>query len=188
MTANDLATIFSQLPDFSERFCRCVRHAVNWVIDNEYTGRTHISELGKAEKTMIGTKLEMVLVKEFAFERHDVLDCQIRGVPFDIKFSCQQSIMIPIECYSMEGFCLCTELADNVISVGVLKAELSNLTKGHNRDLKKSISKEGRKTIAWLIKENFEELPLLGPNSYAMYKQSRQPVPLAATLYWSRAS
>tara|TARA_Y100000034_G_C6896919_1_gene413723 strand:+ start:208 stop:735 length:528 start_codon:yes stop_codon:yes gene_type:complete len=153
-----LVSQLKDIPQFNDRIASCAKQAIEFVLDPIYTSRKSIEELSKTEKTIIGTKYEQVLTTEFNFDEDSILDCQLNSIPFDIKFSCRGRWMIPQECYKIQGLCLCTELNDDTLSVGVIKTSPENLTKGQNQDKKLTISKKGRANMNWLIQNKKIEI------------------------------
>jgi len=61
-----------------------IRAAIDEVIDAPHTGRVHVSELEKTEKTYIGTKVE-ILVRDFFRLPKGILDLTIDGLDVDVN-------------------------------------------------------------------------------------------------------
>lgn len=145
------------IPNFEKRVGNSIRKSLDEVIDGARTGRWSITDLEKTEKTYIGTKIEIVLRAELCLERGDKLDTKICGKEVDIKWSLTAAWMIPTECVG--EICLLVTADDqrSRFSVGLITATKECLNTGTNKDDKATISKEGKKTIVWLVQNG--ELP-----------------------------
>ena len=72
---------------FEERFAAAIRQSFDEVFDGQRTGRYRIEQLGKAEKTYIGTKVEIVVQDEFGLQRGRRLDYLVDEQEVDSKWS-----------------------------------------------------------------------------------------------------
>jgi hypothetical protein len=136
---------------FEERYAQVVREAIDYVIDKSKTGRTHLSQAEKSEKTHFGSKVESYLRIEFGWSKGDKLDFVLSNVEFDSKATTAENWMIPTE--AVGEICLLTRIQEsiNVFHAGLLRANEENLNKGFNKDRKRSVSAAGRGSIQWLI-------------------------------------
>lgn len=82
-----LATWFESESDTRERFRWALRDSLDELLDGQRTGRWAYQHLSKAEKTYLGTAVEVNLTKEFEFPNGDHLDWKIDGTDVDCKFS-----------------------------------------------------------------------------------------------------
>lgn len=130
-----------------------LRQAMDEVIDMPRTGRYCLEQVEKTEKTYIGTKVEIVLMHELGLEHGDKLDARVDGHEVDIKNTTGTNWMIPRE--ALDEICLLVQASDEkgTFSVGLLRCSEENLSKGGNRDQKKSVSASGKKNILWLVKD-----------------------------------
>ncbi|HSG70790.1 MAG TPA: NaeI family type II restriction endonuclease [Planctomycetaceae bacterium] len=150
------ATILELDPQ-GERIGSILRQTLDQLYDGQHTGRYRWDQLHKTEKTHCGTLVEINLHREFGFEDGASMDYRIGGIDVDCKYS--QSIggwMIPLE--AMGHLCLLI-WADDQLSrwrLGIVRIEEAILSKGGNRDSKRSISASGRERIQWI----FEDAPL----------------------------
>lgn len=139
------------IPDFEQRFSSIIRKAIDYVIDAENTGRTSLSQASKPEKTIFGTKIETYAQIEFGWPSDQKLDFKIDGIAFDAKATVGNTWMIPTEAF--DAICLLIRISEalGTFEVGLLRALGTNLTKGANKDQKKSVSAGGKSNILWLI-------------------------------------
>ncbi len=143
-----------QLDPTGERAAKVLRDTLDQLYDGLHTGRYRWDQLHKTEKTHCGTLVEINLHREFEFGDGVAMDYCIAGADVDCKYS--QSIggwMIPPE--SMGHLCLVISAEDQSgkWSLGVVRISDAILTQGNNRDAKKTISAEGRKSITWLQRD-----------------------------------
>jgi hypothetical protein len=164
--------------NFQEIVSGAIREAIDTVIDGQKTLRWKISDLEKTEKTYIGTRVEIELKWRLALQKGKELDIGVEGEEVDIKFSLNKQWMIPTE--AVGKLCLVVSADDDKseFAIGIVRANKSNLGKGENKDKKKSLSKEGREKIQWLVekgqlKENF--LLHLDPKILAKVMDQKTP-------------
>ncbi len=139
------------------RIGRVLRSTFDQLYDGQRTGRYRWDQLYKTEKTHCGTLVEINLQREFRFDDGIKLDYCIAGTEVDCKYS--QSIggwMIPTE--AMGHICMLVWASDrrSTWSMGLIRIDDRVLTKGRNRDAKRSITAQGRRRIRWV----FHEKPL----------------------------
>ncbi|MAZ90802.1 MAG: hypothetical protein CMH94_08455 [Oceanicaulis sp.] len=129
------------------------RQAFDELVDTPRTRRFRFSELDPNEKAVLGIKVEAALRQLLDFPRGK-LDFRIGPHDVDVKFTSGNNWMIPPE--AIGHACILTK-ADPVssrFSFGLAIASDSNLTKGENRDRKRSFSSAGRANVHWIA---FEE-------------------------------
>lgn len=141
-----------QLDPSGERTAAVLRHTFDQLYDGRNTGRYRWDQLHKTEKTHCGTLVEINLHREFEFGDGVTMDYEIAGVDVDCKYS--QTVggwMIPPE--SMGHLCLVVSAEDqsSTWNLGVVRIEDGILSKGGNRDAKRSITAAGRSSIRWLF-------------------------------------
>ncbi|MDI2031582.1 NaeI family type II restriction endonuclease [Saccharopolyspora sp. TS4A08] len=91
---------FDQQQDARERFRWTLRDSLDELLDGQRTGRWCYQHLSKAEKTHLGTAIEVNLTKEFEFDSGVDLDWRISGQDLDCKFSREFGAWeIPMEMY-----------------------------------------------------------------------------------------
>ena len=127
-----------------------IRRAFDWVIDGPRTGRYSIEQLKTSEKIYIGNRVEHEILHELELPKVPPLDTVISGAEVDIKFSLEQSWMIPPE--AIGKLCLIVSANDHrsVFNVGLLRVLPQWLGEGKNRDKKLGITVAGRKAIDWI--------------------------------------
>lgn len=143
----------SSMPGFAERSQKVVREAVDQVLQGDETARCSISELTPEEKKHIGTKVEHGLKREFfANRKGEHLDTIVDGVEVDIKNTVGETWMIPPE--ATNRLCILSAIDERSqrYSIGLLRAAMSLLNKP-NQDQKRSLSKKGRDSIRWIVKD-----------------------------------
>lgn len=112
-----------------------------------------LSELEGCEKTYIGTRVEKQFLRAFDLIKCKPLDTTVAGHPIDLKFTLGNNWMIPPECVGHFCILIKADYNQRKYSMGIFHAREENLTKGANRDRKRSVSKVGKETINWLAKD-----------------------------------
>ena len=152
-----LKAVYDELwakPNLGATFATAIRQAIDEVIDGPRTGRFLFAELEKTEKTYVGTRIEIVVRSALDLERRGRLDTEVAGYPMDIKWSASQGWMIPTE--AVDELCLVVGTraqGGEVFDVGLIRCTPEVLTRGSNKDKKRSLSKDGRKRTLWLVRE-----------------------------------
>jgi hypothetical protein len=136
------------------------KNALNEVLDGYRTNRITIEELEKTEKTYIGTKVEILIRNYFRFQK-GTLDLKINGRDVDIKNTIGRNWMIPPE--AIGKTCILVALDNEYCWLGVIIASTKNLTKGANRDGKRSVSAAGLKNVHWILSK--EPYPVIKEGS-----------------------
>ena len=143
---------------------RTFRETYDQLYDGMHTGRYRWDQLHKTEKTHFGTLIEINLRRALDGFLSDglVMDFKVhlpaepsRDLPevnaeVDCKFS--QTLfawMIPNEAVGHWAMVCHASDEDSTWSVGFVHISPKILTKGGNRDQKRSIKKDGRQAIAW---------------------------------------
>lgn len=135
-----------------ERIGLVLRQTLDQLYDGQHTGRYRWDQLHKTEKTHCGTLVEINLHREFEFADGEKMDYQISGIDVDCKYS--QSIggwMIPNE--AMGHLCLLLSADDqtSIWSLGIVRITDNILSRGGNRDSKRTITSAGRQSINWIF-------------------------------------
>jgi hypothetical protein len=143
--------------DLEAVFARAVRKAIDEVIDGARTGRFTYKELEPQEKTYIGTRIEIVVRTELDLLPEGKLDTEISGHPVDFKWSAKGNWMIPREAVGEMCLVLSGDESGGTFSVGLVRCLDERLNPGSNQDAKRTLSKEGKSGIRWLVDEG--ELP-----------------------------
>lgn len=132
--------------------------AIDYVLDGD-----SFDDLEGCVKTFIGTKFEKNFVRmmNLPYGKMHILDTNIAGYDIDIKFTLGNNWMIPPECINQ--FCLLCQVSypNQTYRFGLFQANPEFLTKGFNRDQKRSVSAFGKKSIDWLLWDQ----PVLPPST-----------------------
>jgi hypothetical protein len=131
-----------------------LRSTFDQLYDGARTGRYRWDQLHKTEKTHFGTLVEINLQRAFKFPDGTTLDYTISGIEVDCKFS--QTMfgwMIPPE--ARGELCLAVWASDveSRWSMGLVRASLTHLNQGGNRDGKATLNDAGRCAIRWIYKD-----------------------------------
>ncbi|EEB64047.1 NaeI family type II restriction endonuclease [Corynebacterium amycolatum] len=144
-----------------DRFAKVFRETYYLLYNGQKTGRYRWEQLYKTEKTHFGTLIEIAIRHEFAeiiddgIQKH--LDYRIAGIDVDCKFSMNKgSWMIPVEAENEIIIGLHSSDEDSCFSVCVERASSDKLTKGGNRDRKRTFTRSARSGIDWI----FDDAPL----------------------------
>ncbi|MFW9213869.1 NaeI family type II restriction endonuclease [Corynebacterium amycolatum] len=144
-----------------DRFAKVFRETYYLLYNGQKTGRYRWEQLYKTEKTHFGTLIEIAIRHEFAeiiddgIQKH--LDYRIAGIDVDCKFSMNKgSWMIPVEAENEIIIGLHSSDEDSCFSVCVERASSDKLTKGGNRDRKRTFTRSARSGIDWI----FDDTPL----------------------------
>ncbi len=142
--------------DFAAKVSSSVYGAFAKVLEDDET----LDDICAPSKTFIGTTFEKKLLKALGLPcnagratkhlgiKHDT---RIAGYDVDIKFTIGNNWMIGPECVS--AYCLLARANYDAqtFSLGLFHALPEHLTPGANRDKKRSVSKEGKTNISWLV-------------------------------------
>ncbi|MDA2810979.1 NaeI family type II restriction endonuclease [Nocardiopsis sp. RSe5-2] len=138
-----------------EIFGRVFRQAIDEVLDGQRTGRfdLYASNVAKTERTYLGTKVEIICQDEFGLDRGEVMDYRICGHEVDAKFSMTSRFSQAIPTEAVGRICLFMYAQDQKgeFSVGLMRPTDDVLNPGSNKDGKRTIKKEGRSKIRWLV-------------------------------------
>ncbi|MDO5029439.1 MAG: NaeI family type II restriction endonuclease [Corynebacterium sp.] len=144
-----------------DRFAKVFRETYYLLYNGQKTGRYRWEQLYKTEKTHFGTLIEIAIRHEFSdliddgIQKH--LDYRIGGIDVDCKFSMNKGAwMIPIEAENEIIIGLHSSDEDSCFSVCVERASSDKLTKGGNRDRKRTFTQAARSGIEWI----FDDAPL----------------------------
>ena len=151
---NEVVDAIRSLDPEGERIGNTIRRTFDQLYDGSRTGRYRWDELCKTEKTHCGTLIEINLQREFQFQDGITLDYQIATHEVDCKYS--QTLggwMIPQE--AMGHLCLLVTADDQAVtwSLGLIRITSAILSRGTNRDTKKTLSAAGRSAIEWLFRD-----------------------------------
>ncbi|TMP28907.1 hypothetical protein CWC00_20285 [Pseudoalteromonas rubra] len=130
-----------------------LRNALDEVIDMPRTNRYSIDELEKTEKTYIGTKVEIVFRDTFGLGKGRKLDLLIGEKEVDVKNTIGSNWTIPSEAVDEICILLLSNDSKSFFQFGLIICRDRVLNKGKNRDGKRTISKEGKNEILWLVKD-----------------------------------
>lgn len=136
-------------PDGS-RMSRVLRGTFDQLYDGQHTGRYHVGQLFKTEKTHFGTLVEINLQREFSFGNGNILDYLIMGHEVDCKFSHSGAWMLPMESFDQLILVLRADDKTSLWSAGVVRVTKENRRESENRDKKTGLNVVGRSRIVWL--------------------------------------
>lgn len=135
----------------AELFGKIIRQSLDEAIDGPRTGRWSIADLEKTEKTYVGTKIEIVARAALNLKQGKLMDTEIAGHPVDIKWSKKLAWQIPTEAVGHICLIIGTNERGSKFKVGLIRCYEDRLNPGKNKDMKRTISEEGRKHIRWLV-------------------------------------
>ncbi|KUP94718.1 type-2 restriction enzyme NaeI [Tritonibacter horizontis] len=130
-----------------------LRDCIDAVILTAKTGRRAYEDLEKTEKTYIGTRVEIEL-RALLGLRKGRLDTEILGQDVDIKHTMGSNWMIPTEAIDQPCLLVAADEPRARCYLGLIVARSAYLTRGQNKDAKRSISAEGFGDILWLLKDH----------------------------------
>jgi hypothetical protein len=151
-----IETALFSLGGTRDQFLAEVAEVVDGAIQYVLDGENDLDDLEACEKTYIGTKVEKRFLKHFGLPRktkkdkQTKLDTVVGGFDVDIKFTVGNNWMIPPEAVGEWCFLLRTDWPNRTVDLGILKMDVEKLTKGTNRDSKKSVNRFGKNHIVWL--------------------------------------
>lgn len=128
------------------------RQAIDELIDTPRTRRLKFKELDPNEKAVLGIRVEAALRQFLDFPRGK-LDFRIGPHDVDVKFTSRDNWMIPPEAVGHVCILCQADPARSIYSFGLAQMSEDNLTRGGNRDAKRTLSKAGKSRVSWLVKE-----------------------------------
>lgn len=161
--SQELATAMRNEDPDGSVFARLFRQSFDQIYDGQNTGRYSISQLSKTESAHIGSIVEINIRRAFdGFIRDGkVMDFDILGHEVDCKYSkAPFGWMIPSEALGHHAMVCHADDDKGMWRVGFVQIRDDILTRGGNRDGKRSISSQGRANISWA----FYDEPLI-PNT-----------------------
>ncbi len=157
-----VVTWFGLQDDLLGRIGRVVRGGIDDVLNTRYLNRVdiHGRDVGKTEKTHVGTRVEIRFLQEFALGRGATLDAVIDGVEVDVKFTLGTNWMIPRE--AIDRLCILIRADDrrSEFSAGILRCTRDRLTgpvddaEVKQGDRKRSVSADGKTYIRQLVPDD----------------------------------
>ncbi|WP_051695906.1 NaeI family type II restriction endonuclease [Streptomyces sp. NRRL S-244] len=135
-----------------------LRDAFDFVLDGTRTGRFDVRELSRAERSVIGVKVEQAITSALALERGVRMDLRHRGTEFDLRFSGRRGVWaIPPETYG--HICLLIH-ADDLHSrwgAGLLRIDPDLVLRpAGNRDGNRALRRTAMDRVRWL----HQDMPL----------------------------
>lgn len=135
------------------------RDAIDGVIDTPKTRRRAYADLGKVEKTYIGTRIEILLRAYLQAPEGKVLDLLLGGIETDIKHTMADNWMIPPEAHGHPCILTAADEAVGRCYFGIVVAHPHHLNPGKNRDGKQTLSPPGVASIRWILEGVAYPLP-----------------------------
>ncbi len=134
-------------------FAAMLRTCIDDVIMTPKTGRRSYEELEKTEKTYIGTRVEIDLRAWLGLPKGR-LDTRILGRDVDIKNTMGGNWMIPTEATGHPCILVAADEVRAHCYLGLIVARPEYLTRGQNKDAKKTVSAAGFGHIHWLLRNH----------------------------------
>ncbi|MDO5099366.1 MAG: NaeI family type II restriction endonuclease [Corynebacterium sp.] len=160
LTPDDVSiTLAQRLRNFDPAGEKCrnaIRKALDHIYDGQRTGRFSIDQVSKTEATHLGTMVEIYLRRALDGFLGDgeTMDFSVAGIDVDCKFSKNRfGWMIPTETVGNYAMVIHANDYECYWHLGFVYVTEDILTKGGNRDRKRSIAKQGRDAIAWCWQE-----------------------------------
>ncbi len=130
-----------------------IRNSFDQVYDGQRTGRFHLSQLSKTEKTNTGSLVEIWLARLLRLADGRALDFCIAGHDVDCKFSFRDGgWMLPPEVLGSIAILVTADDYSGQWSLGLLRITEDRTRNSRNRDAKTSLSASGRSDITWLFR------------------------------------
>lgn len=148
-----LVLAFQKVDPDGNRMARVFRESLDQIYDGQNTGRYSIEQLSKTESAHLGSIVEINICREFSdiITDGEFMDFEISNLNVDCKYSKNPfGWMIPMEALGHYGMLCHADDAKSTFRVGFAHIQDEILTKGGNRDRKRSIAKHGRDSIVWL--------------------------------------
>lgn len=137
---------------------QAIRRSFDQVYDGQHTGRFHVAQLSKTEKTNTGSLVEIWLARLLGLADGRSLDFCIAGYDVDCKFSYKDGgWMLPPEVIGEIAMLLTADDYYGTWSMGLVRVTPERTRLSQNRDAKTSLTAYGRKDIEWLFRH--ESLP-----------------------------
>jgi hypothetical protein len=132
-----------------------LRETFDQIYDGQRTGRWDAEQLGKTEKTHIGTLIQINLQKELELADGEDLDYRIAGVEVDCKWSrLMYGWEIPPEMYRKQPHIALALWGNDYTSrwaAGLIRITEDVLRPmGRQRDAKRRLNEAGRSSVVWL--------------------------------------
>ncbi|HCG47146.1 NaeI family type II restriction endonuclease [Corynebacterium flavescens] len=151
--SEQLVQKFRAVDQEGARLAQVFRESFDQIYDGQHTGRYSIDQLSKTESAHLGSIVEINIRREFDgfIQDGEAMDFKIDDVEVDCKYSKNPyGWMIPTEALGHYGMLCHANDEEATFRVGFVYIEASILTRGGNRDKKRTISKAGRSAISWL--------------------------------------
>ncbi|NQU37692.1 MAG: restriction endonuclease [Actinobacteria bacterium] len=137
---------------------QAIRRSFDQVYDGQHTGRFHLAQLSKTEKTNTGSLVEIWLARMLKLSDGRALDFCIAGHDVDCKFSYKDGgWMLPPEVIGEIAMLLTADDYAGTWSLGLVRVTRERTRASTNRDAKTSLSAGGRQDIDWIFRN--ESLP-----------------------------
>lgn len=149
---DQLVAAFRQADPKGDRLSRVFRESFDQIYDGAHTGRFQWNQLSKTEKTHFGTIIEINIRREFddLIQDGDILDYKILETEVDCKYSQRfGSWMIPNEAMGHVAMVCHADDEKSIWSLGFITITEEVLSKGSNRDQKRTIAASSRSKIRW---------------------------------------
>nr|WP_296077179.1 NaeI family type II restriction endonuclease [uncultured Actinoplanes sp.] len=147
-----LAEALLRLDPDGSRFAAVLRRSLDQMYDGQHTGRFSWEQMTRSEKTTLGARIELELMREFSLIGGGKSDLELAGIAFDVKFSRRPDWMFSRR---DSGLCLLVTGDDieSRVSVALVRVTDDILRAGGNRDGKAGLSAAGRAALHWLHRD-----------------------------------
>ncbi|MEV6301576.1 NaeI family type II restriction endonuclease [Actinoplanes sp. NPDC051861] len=145
-----LAEALRQMDPDGVRLAAVLRRSLDQLYDGRNTGRFDWRQLGKTEKTHLGTLVEIELHREFGLADGQRSDFALNGIEFDLKFSVRDGGWMIARGDPRLLLLVTGNDTESNVSAALVRVRDGLLHDRGNRDGSASLSAEGRAALRWL--------------------------------------
>ncbi|NED83719.1 hypothetical protein G3I76_26935 [Streptomyces sp. SID11233] len=131
-----------------------LRDAFDFVLDGSLTGRFDLMDLSRAERTVIGVKVEQTIMSAFALRRGQRMDLTRDAIEFDLRFSTRLGVWaFPPENEGQICLLVHADDAKGRWGAGLLRIESGLLRSAGNRDNRRGLRPDAIHQVRWLHRD-----------------------------------
>ncbi|MFD4779014.1 NaeI family type II restriction endonuclease, partial [Streptomyces sp. NPDC058427] len=131
-----------------------LRDAFDFVLDGSLTGRFDLMDLSRAERTVIGVKVEQTIMSAFALRPGQRMDLVRDGIEFDLRFSTRLGgWAFPPENEGQICLLVHADDAKGRWGAGLLRIEPGLLRSAGNRDSRRGLRPDAIHQVRWLHRD-----------------------------------